>query len=334
MPDIKKSLLLALKISIGSSLAIGIASWLKLDNAVSAGTITLLTLMTTKWEAVRVSFYRVASFVICLGISWLVFLHMDNMLASYGVYLFLTVLIAELLGWRATISVNAVIGAHFFITHDFSMASIINEWTLVLIGVVMALILSLFRMGSRDQRNLRAGMKKAERDLQEILGKIADYLLNPDDPTAVWDDIQNLENRLHDSIRDAYEYQENSFRSHPEYYIDYFEMRYDQCQVLQSLHSSMTRIRSVPEQAEYIAEYLRYLSDYVSETNNPDQQDTMLEYIMDGMRREKLPENREEFETRAVLYHILTDLKLFLEYKQSFYERQAEHISTIRKTQL
>lgn len=329
----KKCFLLALKISIGSSLAILIASRLGLNNAVSAGTVTLLTLMTTKWEAVRVTFYRIVTFAFSVVIAWLVIGHIDHMTVAYGAFLLFTVLIAELLGWRTTISVNAVIGAHFFITHDFSRASIVNEFALVLIGVLMALLLNLAHPAHSEQRDLVANMRRAEEDLQEILGQIAEYLMHPEDSSKVWKDIHGLEDRLHACIRDAYEYQENSFRAHPQYYIDYFEMRYDQCQVLHSLHSSMSKIRSVPEQAEFVAEYIRYLSQYVVESNDPEQQDEMLGHIMEGMRREELPASREEFESRALLYHILTDLKLFLKYKQDFLDKLDEkHYARYRST--
>jgi hypothetical protein len=47
----RKIILLSLKIGIGSSLALYLAEYLGLDYVVSAGTITLLTLMTSKWEA-------------------------------------------------------------------------------------------------------------------------------------------------------------------------------------------------------------------------------------------------------------------------------------------
>ena len=43
----RKTLLLAVKIAVGSSAAIYIAQMLGLEYAISAGTITLLTLLTT-----------------------------------------------------------------------------------------------------------------------------------------------------------------------------------------------------------------------------------------------------------------------------------------------
>ena len=49
----KKTLISALKISVGSCLAIYIAASLNLEFATSAGSITLLTILTTKWDTLK-----------------------------------------------------------------------------------------------------------------------------------------------------------------------------------------------------------------------------------------------------------------------------------------
>ncbi len=66
MEKFRKILLLSFKIGIGSSVAIYIAQSMHLDYAVSAGTITLLTLMTSKWETIKLSVCRLATFTITL----------------------------------------------------------------------------------------------------------------------------------------------------------------------------------------------------------------------------------------------------------------------------
>lgn len=62
--QVKRVLLQAIKIAVGSSVAIYLAHILGLEYEASAGSITLLTLVTTKWETVKLSFYRMATFVL------------------------------------------------------------------------------------------------------------------------------------------------------------------------------------------------------------------------------------------------------------------------------
>ena len=49
----RKIILLSLKIGIGSSLSLYAAQKLGFNYAVSAGTITLLSLMNSKWETIK-----------------------------------------------------------------------------------------------------------------------------------------------------------------------------------------------------------------------------------------------------------------------------------------
>lgn len=321
---LKKILLSAAKSAVGGSLAILAAYELRLDNVISAGTIALLTLMTTKWGAVRLSVFRCVTFAVSVCVAWAAFRHIDNVMVSFGIYLFFTVLIAELIGQRATISVNAVVGAHLLISHDFSWHSILNETALVAIGILIALVLNLFHGNYGTKKTLVASMRDTEQKLQLILKELAVYLLDEPAKRDVWDDICGLEREVEGHVREAYEYQENTFQSHPAYYIDYFEMRHAQCQVLHNLHYEIRRIRSMPEQAKLVAEYMRYLTRYVTEKNIPREQMKRLEQIFDGMKKEELPKTREEFESRALLFHILMDIEEFLVYKKRFVENLDE----------
>ena len=318
MEKYRKTLLLAVKIGLGSSIAIYAAQMLHLDNAVSAGTVTLLTLMTSKWETIRLSAARLATVILTLLMVWIIFPHISSMWIAYGVLLTLVVFIAESFGWRATISVNAVAAAHLLTNQDFSAAAIGNEFLLVLIGVILAMVLNLFHANYSHRQKIISDMRDTETGLQAILKELAAYLSGDEARHNVWDDIRALENRIQGYIKSAYEYQENTFQSHPEYYISYFEMRHDQCRILHNLNNEMVKIRSMPKQAVIIAEYLLYLAEYVIEINHPTRQITRLGEIFGAMRNGEPPKTSDEFEDRALMYHILMDIQDFLTYKADF----------------
>ncbi len=62
-------------------------------------------------------------------------------------------------------------------------------------------------------------MKSVENRLQLIIGALAAYLSNKEMERNVWDDLCALEKDIQNCIREAYEYQSNTFHSHSEYYI-------------------------------------------------------------------------------------------------------------------
>ena len=318
MEKYRKILLLAVKIGLGSSIAIYIAQTLHLEYAVSAGTVTLLTLMTSKWQTIRLSVARLVTFITTLLMAWIIFPHINSIWIANGILVTLVVLIAESFGWRTTISVNAVAAAHLLTNQDFSAAAIWNEFLLVFIGVVLAMILNLFHANSSHKRKIVSDMRDTESSLQSILRELADYLSGVETRRDVWDDICALEDRIKGYIKSASEYQENTFQSHPEYYISYFEMRYEQCRVLYNLNDELVKIRSMPKQAVVIAEYLRYLAEYVIEINHPTLQITRLGEIFEEMRSGEPPKTSDEFEDRAMMYHILMDIQDFLAYKADF----------------
>jgi len=313
----KKMLILAIKIAVGTSVAMFIAQMLNLQNAGSAGTIALLTIVTTKWETVRLTFARIVTFAISVLLVMLIFSSFSIPWLGFGVYIFFVVLICEFLGWKSTISVNSVIGTHFLVAQDFSPEFVANEFLLVLIGTVVAFAVNLFSHNKNRQKKLVANISYVESQLQMIFRELAAYLLQQK-KVDVWDDIRNLEARLKNLVVDAYEYEGNTFRTHTGYYMSYFEMRLEQCNVLHDLHYELKKIRSHTIQAEQVAEYMLYLVDYVTEMNSPEEQIKYLEVMVEDMQNQPLPVTRDEFETRAILYHILTELEAFLVHKKRF----------------
>lgn len=316
----KKILLRAVKIAVGSSAAIYIAERMGLEYAASAGGIALLTLVTTKWETVKLSVYRLLSFFFTVLLAELTIGQMKSEWIAYGIFMFVVMTVCHALGWQDTMSVNSVIGTHFLMTKDFGYYFVINEFLLVVIGIAIAFILNLFYDYKNQKNGLINSMRDTENRLQKILGSLAAYLAGKDIQVNVWEEIRLLECDLDMFIRDACEYQDNTFHSYPGYYIDYFEMRMKQVGILHNLHYEIKKIREIPRQAMIIAEYILYLTPFVVEVNFPDEQISRLERIFSEMKKEPLPVTREEFEGRAVLYHILMDLEEFLIFKKQFVE--------------
>ena len=133
---LQKTTLLAFKIAVGCGAAIYIAEALHLQYAASAGTVTLLSLLVTKWDTVKFSFVRLGTFFLTTLLAYLLMPRMHSEWTAYGIVIFVIVFISALLGWNSTLSINAVIASHYMTTLDFSREFLYNEFMLVLIGVV------------------------------------------------------------------------------------------------------------------------------------------------------------------------------------------------------
>lgn len=315
---LEKKLLLAGKIALGSSLAIYTAELLQLQFSASAGIVAMLTLITTKKGTVRLSAFRLLSFALTSVLAWVTFVPIQCEWIAYGVFIFVLVLLSEAGNWRATLSVNAVIGTHFLMTGTYTPAFFLNEFLLVAIGVLFAFVLNLFHNNYGQKERLQESIHEIEGQIQRILEGIAAYLSQTPQDKSVWAEISRLERRLQTLIQDACEYEGNTFGKEAAYFSRYFEMRLSQCQILHSLHQEMGKMRTMPRQAEIIVQYILYLTAFVTELNEPTPQLAYLEDLFAKMKREPLPTSREEFESRAMLYHILMDLEEFLLVKARF----------------
>lgn len=322
--NLRKLIMRSAKIALGSSIAIAISQWLHLDYATSAGTITLLSIVTTKWETLNLSLYRIISFFVSAFLALIFFHHIQQEWIAYGLFIFFVVSILEYIGWSSTISVNAVIGFHFLSEKDFTVDFILNEFYLVLIGISIAIVFNLFHGNQTHKSLIIQKMRYTEEQLQIILQGLGDYLTGTPTGQNVWQRIKELENQLSEFVIMAVEYQNNTFHSHPGYYIDYFEMRVRQLNILHNLHYEMKKIKNMPKQSQQVSDFIYYLIPYIKEHNIPDQQKQQLEDIFSRMKEEKLPLSREEFESRSILYHILMDLEDFIICKERFIQEMTD----------
>lgn len=141
----------SLKIAVGSSLAIFVAQLLVLQNATAAGIITLITIVTTRRETVQLSYQRVMSFFVSVALICVIFQAVPWAWTDYGIYILVMAFICQLLNWDSSIALNAVIGTHFLVSQDFSIAFILNECSLVLIGIIFAILLNLYPRASKQK---------------------------------------------------------------------------------------------------------------------------------------------------------------------------------------
>ncbi len=313
----RKMAIKVLKIAVGSCMAVAVAQFFELPYATSAGIVTLLTVQNTRRDTIRLAAERLLSFLLSVLLVFVCFRYIGKLeWVNYGVYIFLMVHVCYFFGWENTISVNAVMGTHYLLTPDYSLNFAASELAVIAIGTALALLMN-WHMPS-NLKILREDIRKAEDDMQQVLQELACYLEGKLDGAHIWLDLDQLEQSIHRGLERAHEHAHNTLSEEDHYYIEYMEMRLQQCALLQAIRHRVWKIDGMPEQAKIISDYLRYLAPYVHEKNIPDRQSADLQQVFDQMKQQPLPESRDEFESRAILYHVLLDLEDFLFVKKRF----------------
>ena len=316
------------RLGLASALAIYAAHIMGLQFETQAGVICIFSMLTTSKDTLRLSASRLISFIVTAVSAFFLFQYVNEFIA-YGIFIFITIYFSEMMGWGAALSANVVAGTHFLSVSEFTPAVIVNEFFIVLTGMGFALIFNLFRDTYSMKDQLDTEILAVQSKMQTTLTGIADYIESGIEKSRIWEEIHSLEERLEHCIRISTEFQGNTFTRDSDYYFEYFEMRRDQCQILANLQRELQQVRMIPAQAAIIVEYILYMSLYVTELNAPSRQLEHLQTIFDRMKEEPLPETREEFENRAILYHVLMDLEDFLLIKQHYLENQKENIPKV-----
>lgn len=315
-----------IKIAVGAGLAIVLAEYLGLNYSASAGVITLLSIQDTKKETIRVVVRRLLSFVLALVISAVCFSFFGYGPLAVGVFLLLFSAACMALGMQEGISVNTVLMTHFLAERSMTAANIGNELGLLIAGAGIGVIFNLYIPGKVYL--IRMSQRRIESHMKEILRNMAGQLTAGDDGQAGSEAgrpplhllLAELDAELEKGEKSAYEDMENQLLSETRYYLRYMSMRRTQAFVLGRIEGEIKHLGELPSQAQPIAELMERISEGFHEYNNAVGFLTALDAVKDAMRGQPLPELREEFENRAVLFQILLELEQFLEIKKKFVE--------------
>ena len=319
-----------IKIAVGAGLAIVLAERMGLRYSASAGVITLLSIQDTKKETIRVVARRLLSFVMALAISAAGFSAFGYGPLAVCVFLLFFSAACMAFGMQEGISVNTVLMTHFLAERSMTGANIANELGLLAIGAGIGVILNLYIPGKVHL--IRTSQRRIESHMKEILRKMAGQLTTGKGGDAGLADgepplsslLKELDAELKQGEKSAYEDMENKLLTETRYYLRYMNMRRTQAFVLGRIEGELKHLGELPSQAQPIAELMeRGFHEY----NNAVGLLEALDAVKEAMREQPLPELREEFENRAVLFQILLELEQFLEIKKEFVEElSAEEI--------
>ncbi len=304
-----------LKFSLGASIALLIAQALHLENIGSAAIIALLTMMTTRKETINLSILRIITFCVTIILCYIFFNYFYLGFISYGLFLLSLFIFSYLFKCESSISINAVIGTHYYAGLNFTFEFLINEFLLIIIGITIALILNMILNFESNEDQMKENIKHLEEQMQECIDKLSDILISKNKESI---DIEALENRINHYLEESLSYKKNTFGVQSEYYYDYFYMRNNQFKILKTIIRDISHIQSHTIQSQLIGQYLKKLGEYIKEYNHPIDQIKNIEELYNQIQGQELPKSRDEFEERAILYHIVHDIKEFLYIKQDY----------------
>lgn len=317
----KAQLVKSLKIAVAAVLAIAVAGELGLQYSASAGIITVLSIQNTKKETLRSARNRALAFLCALVLAYVCYSVLGFTLWAFAMYLFLFALLCLQAGWVEALAMDSVLITHFLTEQNMEPDMIINEVLLFGIGTGLGIAVNLHL--HRKQEEFERLANEADEQIKGILHRMSLWLPKEDKSDYGADCFGELDKALEAAKLCAATNYNNVLWQQSTYELDYIRMREQQSVVLKEIYGNIKRIAYLPKQAEQVAAFLsRVEKDYHKE-NTVEGLLAELEQFLAAMKEQELPESREEFEARAILFYILMQLKSLLQLKRDFVCKQA-----------
>lgn len=165
------------KITVAAVLAILCAQALKLDFAVSAGIVAILSVQPTKKETLRTALSRLLAFAVALVISITLFNLLGFTVPVFFLYLLIFILVCQWRKWISAMAMDSVLISHFLSFGKTGPAEIKNEILLFVLGVAFGILVNLLLHKKTDY--IEELKKQTDNQIKQALHRMALRIQNP-----------------------------------------------------------------------------------------------------------------------------------------------------------
>lgn len=306
----------SIKISAAAILAIICAQALKLDFAVSAGIVAILSVQPTKKETLRTALARLLAFAVALVISIALFNLLGFTIPVFFIYLVIFILVCQWRKWISAMAMDSVLISHFLSFGKTGTAEIKNEVLLFALGVGFGILVNLLLHKKTDY--IEELKKQTDNQIKLTLHRMALRIQNP--ALADYDGscFVSLNQSIFIAKKQAEENYNNQFSKKDTFDSRYLEMREKQTKILYEMFKAARNLGTVPSTAGLLSDFLEKVSNEYHKDNDVKALLEELTLIHDKMKSLTLPQTRTEFEDRANLFILMERLKEFLQIKHDF----------------
>ena len=305
-----------IKITLAAVLAILCAQALKLDFAVSAGIVAILSVQPTKKETLRTALARLLAFAVALVISITLFNLLGFSVRVFFLYLLIFILVCQWRKWISAMAMDSVLISHFLSFGKTGPAEIKNEVLLFVLGVGFGILVNLLL--HKKTNYIEELKKQTDNQIKQALHRMALRIQNP----ALTDYDGSCFTALNQSLfiakKQAEENYNNQFSKTDTFDSRYLKMREKQTKILYEMFKAARALHTIPATAPLLANFLEKVSNEYHKDNDVKALLEELALIHDKMKAHPLPQTRTEFEDRANLFILMERLKEFLQIKHDF----------------
>lgn len=308
------------KMALSATISILIADYIGLNFGVTAGIIAILSIQETKKESFIVAGKRFLAATIAILLSYVLFKILGNSAIIFGIFLLIFIPVTAKFNIIEGMVPGAVLSTHLLSSSNINVVWIINEIKLTIIGIGVAMIFNLYTASLEE--DFEKNREKIEEDYRIILFDLGESLMSQKLKYDEDEKIKNVEKLIMKNKSVARSICNNYLLRTNEYYTSYMDMRFKQLETLKRMRKHFSRFyMQTYDHTRILSKFTKMVSANLREDNDCIELIEMLELLRKDYKDMDLPQNRDEFENRALLYQFLNDLEDFLIIKKEFKEQ-------------
>lgn len=307
--------LLSLKMAIASTIAFIISIAIGLEFAISSAIVAILSIQDTKRSTIKIAIKRLIASIIGIALSVFIYTRLGQNLLGFFVFICIFSYIVFIKNIEEGLTVTVVLSTHLYLS-NITLGWIINEFSILIIGIVVATTVNLFMPALEDTFNIEK--VELEDTYKKILHSMSKCLITQTGDINEQKLFSTASNQVNKLKNISYKIYENRLIQGDYYYLSYSNMRENQFNSLIRMRRHFERFYTSYEQTGIIASFTKKVSDNIGEKSDCLYLIEELKEIREIMKCMQLPKTREEFENRALLYQYLNDLEEFIMIKHIF----------------
>ncbi len=306
----------ATKIAIGVVASIFMAELIGLKFSTTAGIICMISILDTRVQTYVVGVKRLITAVVAIIIATILFQLGGRDLILLGIFLMIFIPILTVLKLTDGMVVGTVLVSHIYTLEVLNLDIMLNEIALLIIGMSVAWSMSLHIPDK--EKEIKDIQVEAEELIKSILNNMALHLLNKCSMDEYRNSFERLDNILTRGLDCAIIFNNNFLLKDNSYFIQYFQMRRQQYEILSHMQKHLEETFITVDKAKLLSEFTEKLSRELNECNSGDHLLVRADELKKYYQNTDLPKTREEFENRAILYQYFNDLIYFIKIKSKF----------------
>jgi len=299
-----------LKTVIGVVISIYFAQTLNLYYATAAGIITILCLQSTRRQSWQFASKMIAAFFLALLLAVTSFFLFGFSPLVFGFFLLLFIPLSAKLHIQEGIVVSSVLITHMLVEQNIRIAFILNQLSLMGIGVSIALFLNLYMPSFENE--IRKENIYIDQLLRKILLGMADSLRNRFVSIKEEELFQQLKIEIKKGQVLTNKNIDNHFSSTTNIYVQYMNIRSQQAACLFKMRKHFARLSVTYKQTILIAAFTTQVAESIQVHKADEAELEKLTKLRNSFTEMDLPKDRQEFENRSILYQFLNDMEEFL----------------------